>query len=1501
MKRSASALEAAGNTIDESLALIASANTVVQDPEKVGTTLKTVSMYLRAAKTEAEAAGESTEGMVESVSKLREELLKLTNNKVDIMLDDDTFKSSFEILKEISQVWDQLTDVTQANILEKLAGKRNSNVVAAILNNFDIAEKALVESQNAAGSAMAENEKYLDSITGKLNQLTASWEQLSTGLLSNEFLKTVIDGLRGILDAFNNLNEATNGASSAILALVSAFVVARAVFASFAFKAKDSTSVISAIVDAFSAKKISNIKIFSLVLTALKKKLVEIGATFTITSAASNSLAKSLAFAAAEAAPLIGILVAIPAVIGLISAAYKKYKEANPSLDDLKNNLEESKARADELKVSLDENNERIAELQSKLANGGLTFVEQDELNRLKESTAQLRQQYKVAAKLAELDEQKVIDKAAEEAHAYLTGRDEYDAIAGSYYNQADRNRDQDALSAYREAKRLYNEEASKSSPNSNKLKEYKQDMNDALSIINEAQKKTQEWLTELYKDPENNAGAIQQLEAFSDQIYLTIGGTDAMQDVFQRFWETNSKRGMSAAEAFAKFKDQLETAGVDTSKLTEADFTQMWESLGKAAQAATEMSASFKTAADWVTELSDNYDVLSQAQSDMDETGKVSASTLEKILTKYPSLQKYLVQTADGYTLTKGALDAYIASQRQECQLALNEAQTAAQKLVDAEALKQKGINTTTMSVKQQLLAMAELYRSQAYTTGDNSYYLKAWDMKDAIQRLTDAEQSMKDFESVASTVRPSGGSPSKSSKSSTDKYKEAVENRIAILKHQLAMEKITSAQYYDALEFIEKTYYKDSKAHMTKYASEIRSLDEELFNGRRQLAEDWLNDQEKLADKAAAGGSYAKQEKLLEGMVSKVKKMMADAYAYGLTEASDYVQELQDKLSSLQDDLLSAVQSPYEKYISYMDDFDLWGKAGSEAFDAMASSIGRAEDAVVKLSKQLKGVSKLDALKEQLKAIDQLYKDGKLSWEKYVSAHNNVAKNIYDTQKDSLQTILDLTMEMIKQEAEDQVEAIEKQVEAYQKIIDLKKQLLQDAADEEDHEDQVAEKVKEIAELQSKIAQLSLDDSREANAKRAALAEELAKKQKELDDLQKDYALDQTLDALDKSQEAFEDEKDAEKKAAEESVDSWAKLYEKAIQRIDGDWDGLYRDLQKYEAIHRDSIDGPNSLVTAWQNATSAMREYNNSFEDAYNGAPNYGLNPNASQSPEAQAILKQMQANSAMAKAMGTTVVDGRDLHAENQALAEQYYQLTGQRLVYDNGWRLDYSGGSPAYDVPAPGEKTQPKDTASGGNAYKATVAQYDAPPSGTLKEGSSGAGVKWLQYYLKQLGFFNYAVDGYFYSRTKDALKRFQAMAKLSQDGIYGPKTRAALPNYHTGGIVGNAGAINDTEVLALLKKGEWVLDDTRKQNLKAMFAGLKQAASGMMGTSVMSRMQTMQPAMATGGGDTFAPHIEVAIQHNGQMTDKDAKKYGNMVANTAIEQLRTAFVKRGKT
>lgn len=53
------------------------------------TTLKTISMYLRAAKTDAEEAGIATDGMANSVSELRSEILALTGQKVDIQIDED--------------------------------------------------------------------------------------------------------------------------------------------------------------------------------------------------------------------------------------------------------------------------------------------------------------------------------------------------------------------------------------------------------------------------------------------------------------------------------------------------------------------------------------------------------------------------------------------------------------------------------------------------------------------------------------------------------------------------------------------------------------------------------------------------------------------------------------------------------------------------------------------------------------------------------------------------------------------------------------------------------------------------------------------------------------------------------------------------------------------------------------------------------------------------------------------------------------------------------------------------------------------------------------------------------------------------------------------------------------------------------------------------------------------------------------------------------------------
>lgn len=171
------------------------------------TTLKTISMYLRAAKTEAEEAGESTEGMANSVSELRDELLSLTGNKVDIQIDNDTFKDTYQILGELSRVWEDLSDTTQANITELIGGKRNANIVSALLENFSVAEAAMEKSAQAAGSALIENEKYLDSIAGRISIFQAAFETLSSSLIDSGWVKAFVDAGTGLANMLTSMEK----------------------------------------------------------------------------------------------------------------------------------------------------------------------------------------------------------------------------------------------------------------------------------------------------------------------------------------------------------------------------------------------------------------------------------------------------------------------------------------------------------------------------------------------------------------------------------------------------------------------------------------------------------------------------------------------------------------------------------------------------------------------------------------------------------------------------------------------------------------------------------------------------------------------------------------------------------------------------------------------------------------------------------------------------------------------------------------------------------------------------------------------------------------------------------------------------------------------------------------------------------------------------------------------------------------------------------------------
>lgn len=207
LTRSSSAMHEANNTLEETIALGTAATEITRDAASVGNALKTVSMRIR-------GYDEETEEYVGGIEELEGDIADLTKSVkhplgVSLFRDDakTEFKSTAELLRDISAVYDELTDKQQANLLEKLAGKRQGQIVAAILNNFDAVDKSLVTMADSAGSAMNEMEIIEQSLEFKLNALKETAVGVFQNLFQTDEMGTVIDILTDILEIFDFLTE----------------------------------------------------------------------------------------------------------------------------------------------------------------------------------------------------------------------------------------------------------------------------------------------------------------------------------------------------------------------------------------------------------------------------------------------------------------------------------------------------------------------------------------------------------------------------------------------------------------------------------------------------------------------------------------------------------------------------------------------------------------------------------------------------------------------------------------------------------------------------------------------------------------------------------------------------------------------------------------------------------------------------------------------------------------------------------------------------------------------------------------------------------------------------------------------------------------------------------------------------------------------------------------------------------------------------------------------
>ena len=361
-----------------------------------------MTLRLRGSKTELEEMGEDVSDMATTTSQLQAKLLALTGGQVDIMLDANTFKNSTQILREMAEAWEDMTDIQRASALELMGGKRQANVLSALIQNFDTVEKVIETSANSTGSALKENERYLDSIQGKIDQFNNALQAMWSDTLDSDVVKWFVNLGTELIRIVDTL-----GLIPSILLSIASFKILQSLFkgadivgfiksigaltmGTKVFEAETRKAAFALMGETVNTKLASS----ALVEYAIKMGLAKsadvakmtttqlLGLSFKALGTAIWSATKAIA-AFLFTNPVGWLILAIGLIVGGI-AAWNKWGDTTENLqkrlEDLKSEISDMKSELESLNSELETTQDRMEELLSK---DSLSFTEEEELKNL--------------------------------------------------------------------------------------------------------------------------------------------------------------------------------------------------------------------------------------------------------------------------------------------------------------------------------------------------------------------------------------------------------------------------------------------------------------------------------------------------------------------------------------------------------------------------------------------------------------------------------------------------------------------------------------------------------------------------------------------------------------------------------------------------------------------------------------------------------------------------------------------------------------------------------------------------------------------------------------------------------------------------------------------------------------------------------------------------------------------------------------------------------------
>lgn len=135
------------------------------------------------------------------------------------------FRDFSTILDDLNVKWKTMSNTEKIATAQTVAGVHRYNSFMALMNNYQVAVDATSTSLASQGSALKENEVYLQSAEAKLGTLKATNEEFMYSFINSDMLKGGIDALTGLVSVLTKAQNTFGSLGMSVGTLSSAFLM----------------------------------------------------------------------------------------------------------------------------------------------------------------------------------------------------------------------------------------------------------------------------------------------------------------------------------------------------------------------------------------------------------------------------------------------------------------------------------------------------------------------------------------------------------------------------------------------------------------------------------------------------------------------------------------------------------------------------------------------------------------------------------------------------------------------------------------------------------------------------------------------------------------------------------------------------------------------------------------------------------------------------------------------------------------------------------------------------------------------------------------------------------------------------------------------------------------------------------------------------------------------------------------------------------------------------